>query len=280
MGFFLNIATLTAITLIAVEGVYLLTGMTGMFSFGQAGFAAVGAYSAQYLNGQWHLGLVPCLVGAMLSAMLVALVIGYPTTRLRSEQFALATLGFSLGLQSFLDLFASGGSTGVAGITPLASSWEIILIALLSIWVAVRIKNGRHGRALLAVRDDPIAAAALGISPHAARIQVFLIASALAGLSGALTAFYVGFISPDMFSVSQSLSYVIIVFFGGLGSITGSVAATIILAALPQLLQFAQGWQLVFYSAAVLVTILLRPVGILGGFELALPRFGKRGTAS
>lgn len=272
MGFYVNILVLTAITLIAVEGVFLLTGMTGMFSFGQAGFAAIGAYSAAYLQRTLGLALLPCLLGAMLSAAVVALAIGYPTTRLRSEQFALATLGFSLGLQSFLDLVGSGGATGIAGIPPLAQAWQILAAAVLVVWVTARIKNSRHGRSLLAVREDPIAASALGISPHATRIKVFLVASALAGLSGAFTAFFVGYVGPGMFSVSVSLSYVIIVFFGGLASLTGSVVATVILAALPQMLQFAQGWQLVIYSVAVLLTILLRPVGILGGRELAWRR--------
>ncbi len=272
MGFYTNILVLTAITLIAVEGVFLLTGMTGMFSFGQAGFAAIGAYSAAYLHMTLGLSLLPCLAGAMLAAAAVAFVIGYPTTRLRSEQFALATLGFSLGLESFLDLFASGGATGVAGIPPLAQGWEIVATAVAVVWVTARLKASRHGRSLLAVREDPVAASALGISPHATRVKVFLVASALAGLSGAFTAFFVGYVGPGMFSVSISLSYVIIVFFGGLASLTGSVVATLILAALPQVLQFAQGWQLVVYSVAVLLTILLRPVGILGGGELTLRR--------
>lgn len=278
MGFILNTLVLTAITLVAVEGVFLLTGMTGMFSFGQAGFAAIGAYVAVSLQRNLHLALLPSLLGAMIGAAAVAVVIGYPTTRLRSDQFALATLGFSLGMSSFLDLFASGGATGIAAIPLIAKGWEITTFAVLSVWVVVRIKRSRHGRNLLAVRDDPIAASALGISPHAARVEVFVIASALAGLSGGLTAFYIGYIGPEMFTVAGSLSYVIIVFFGGLESVTGSVLATFILIFLPQALAFAQGWQAVIYSAAVLVTILVSPQGLVGGRELSLRMFARRGV--
>lgn len=270
----MDVLVYTCITLIAVQGVYILTGLTGLFSFGQAGFMAVGAYVSAMLALRLNLPFVPALTLGVLAAALLSLVVGYPTLKLKIHYFALATLGLAEAIRSVLNIFVSltGGATGVAGIPPYTQPWMAVLAAVLSVVLTVNFARSRHGRACVAVRTDEVAALAIAVNAQWYRQMAFTISACLAGLAGGLMAFYISYIEPNMFDIVRSVELIIIVFFGGLRSITGSVLATILLSAGSQFLQSAEEWRTVIYSVLILAIIIFRPEGLLGYRELTAAR--------
>jgi branched-chain amino acid transport system permease protein len=271
VGFYIDILVYAALSLIAVQGVFLLTGVTGLFSFGQAGFMAIGAYVGAILNLKYDLPLVLCLLGGVLVAAVVSVVVGYPTIRLKTNYFAIATLGLAEAIRATLNLLVgmTGGATGVGGIPPLTQPWMVFVTAILSIWITVNFVKSRHGRACVAIRTDEVAAHAIGINAQKYRQIVFTLSACLAALSGGLMAFYVSYIEPDMFGVTRSVELIIFVFFGGLRSVTGAVVGTLILMTLPSFMQFLSEWRMAIFTSVILVIILYRPGGLMGDWELS-----------
>jgi len=267
--YYIGILILICINLLSVLGLSLMTGFTGLFNFGQAGFLAVGAYTATILTTQYAVPFPLALLAGMLVSVLTSFLIGYPTLRLKGDYFAIATLGFSEVVRLLVENLEklTGGSRGIPRI-PLYTTLPIALGAtILALWLVANYVRSRHGRNCVAVREDELAAESIGINSFRYKQISFAINAALAGLSGGMLAHYIGFIQPSMFSIVKSTELIVMVIFGGMHSITGAVFAAVVLTSLPELLRAAQAWRLVVYGVLVVVIMVVRPEGLMGSWE-------------
>lgn len=264
-----GIIMLAGINLMAVLGLSLLTGFTGLFSFGHAGFMAIGAYASAIATYMLKLPFVAGIVFAGVAAALVALLIGKLTLGLKGDYFCIATLGFGEAIRLILDNFqALGGSRGLPGLPAYTNIWNILIVDILGVLFLANLVRSRHGRNLIAVREEELAAQIAGIDVVRYKTLALVVSAVYAGIAGAFLGHYMTFIQPKMFSMTKSTELTIIVIFGGLGSISGSVLGALVLTALPELLRAVDKWRLVAYGAAVILIMIGRPRGLMGGMEL------------
>lgn len=269
MSFYENIFINVALLAIITQGVFLLTGVTGLFSLGQASFVAAGAYTAGLLATRFGLPPLLCILGGIVSSVVISFLIGIPSLRLRQVYFSLATIAYCYALQSILTVFdLFGGSIGLVGIPTVTRWWHVVIALALTILVTMNFRLSRFGRACISVRTDEVAAKAYGINVFWTKQVAFSLASAIAGLAGGLLAFTLGYLSPEQFGVPISSEYLIMIFFGGLYSQTGALLGTAILTVLMEVLRTAAAWRMIIYSAIILLVILFRPTGIFGTWEL------------
>lgn len=278
MGFFSSILTFALITCITVCGLYILTGLTGMFSLGQAAFMAVGAYVGGLMMIRLHLPYAVCLVLAVLAALAVAWLIGFPIMKLRRDYLALVTLGFGEAIIAILNQSSSvtGGAMGLMGIPKKTNLGIVVVFTILAIIFARSFRNSKFGRLAIAVRSDELAARSMGINVPEVKMRSFLIAAAMTALSGALYSFYLQYCDPTLFNWRKSGEWVIMVFFGGVNSLTGSIFATFLLTVLPEILRSVAEYRMLVYSVLVLLVINFKPNGLFGNWELS-DLFIKRG---
>jgi branched-chain amino acid transport system permease protein len=244
----LRLVVLAALYVTLAVSLNLINGITGQFSIGHAAFYQVGAYAAGYLTltsvqkgGQltsmpWLIGMM--LVGA-LAAAVAGLVVGLPSLRLRGDYLAIVTLGFGeiirIVVQNQQEL---GGSYGMNVPKPTFDFvWLVVFLAIMSVAVCRNLLRTAHGLPFLAVREDEVASAAMGVNVTAVKVTAFVIGSAFAGAAGALFAHFEGFITPGNFAMDVSFIVLTMVVLGGTGSITGSVLAAIFLSYLPEWLR-------------------------------------------
>ena len=268
--YYVGILILICINLLAVLGLSLMTGFTGLFNFGQAGFLAVGAYTAAILTTQYKVPFVLALFAGMIVSILTSFFIGYPTLRLKGDYFAIATLGFSEVVRLLVENLEkiTGGSRGIPRIQTYTSLPFALGASAIALWLVANYVRSRHGRSCVAIREDELAAESIGIDSFRYKQVVFAINAALGGLSGGLLAHYVGFIQPSMFSIIKSTELIVMVIFGGMHSLTGAVFSAIVLTSLPELLRTAQAWRLVAYGVLVVLIMVARPEGLMGSWEL------------
>lgn len=265
-----NVLTQVFITLVAVAGVYVLTGLTGMFSLGQAAFMAIGAYASGLLVIRLHLPIPLAVLLAVLLATVVGYLIGYPVVRLRRDYISLVTLGFGEAIAALLNRMTklTGGASGLTGIPRTVGLGITAVSALAAIVLVAFFKTSKYGRQCIALRGDELAARAMGIDVTRVKMIAFLLSVALTSYSGCLYAFYMSYVDPTGFGWKRSADWVIMVFFGGVNSLTGSTLGAFILSALPQVLRGLQNYRYVIYAVLVLLIINFRPSGLLGEWEL------------
>lgn len=268
-----GILILCGINLMVVLGLSLLTGFTGLFSFGHAGFMAIGAYISGALATMFHVPFVIAILCGGLAAMLMSLFIGALTLNLKGDYFCIATLGFGEAMRLiFNNVQSLGGARGMTGI-PIKSSlivvYIFVVIAVVFMWFLIK---SRHGRNMIAIREEELASQAIGINVFKYKMTSFAVSALYAGIGGALWAFYLGYINPDIFKLLKSTELTIMVIIGGLGSITGSIVGTFFLTFLPEVFRAFSEWRMVIYGAAVVAVIALRPQGLLGGIEFSPTR--------
>lgn len=263
-----GILILSGINLLAVLGLSLLTGFTGLFSFGHAGFMAIGAYATAFCTMTLGLNFYVSLLLGGIAAGLMSLIIGKLTLNLKGDYFIIATLGFGESIRLILDnIQYFGGARGWAGITNQTTLMNVIVINIIAILVLVNIINSKHGRNMKAIREEEMASNIIGINVFKYKLISLVISAMYAGVSGGLLAHYIGFLQPKMFQLIKSTELTIIVIFGGLGSVTGSVIGAVVLTALPEVLRNVKEWRLVFYGASVVFIMVTRPQGLMGGKE-------------
>ena len=280
-GYMSGILILSGINLMTVLGLSLLTGFTGLFSFGHAGFMAIGAYTAATVTMKlnilpesmfWLHFYIALIAGGFVS-MIVSLIIGRLTLNLKGDYFCIATLGFGEAIRLVLDnVQYFGGARGLPniptqGTTTLAN---VIIINVIAITVLVLIIRSRHGRNMVAIREEELAAQTIGIDIFKYKLTSLAISAFYAGVAGGLMAHYLGYIQPIMFKMVKSTELTIIVIFGGLGSVSGSVVGTVLLTFLPELLRSFSNWRLVLYGVAVILIMITRPQGLMGGKEFSI----------
>jgi len=252
-----------------VLGLSLLTGFTGLFSFGHAGFMAIGAYTAAIMTSMLKLPFIVGIVAAGFTAAIFAYLIGRMTLKLKGDYFCIATLGFGEAIRLILDNFQGlGGSRGWPGVPAHTSMLNIFIAVVIGVLFLSNLVRSRHGRNLIAVREEELAAQIAGINVVRYKTLALVVSAIYAGVAGAFLAHYMTFIQPKMFSLIKSTELTIIVIFGGLGSISGSVLGAVVLTFLPELLRAVDKWRLVAYGAAVILIMISRPRGLMGGMEL------------
>ena len=287
MEYFLHILVIAGIYIILTLSLNLIVGYTGLPALGHAAFSCIGAYTSSLLA--LNMGLSPwigLLIGACVAA-LSGVVIGYPTVRLKGDYLALATFGLGVIVYSIVKNWVSltRGPMGLPGIPgfsilgfELSGIWSYLLLVLvfviLTIFVIERIVNSPFGRILRSIREDEIASEALGKNTTRYKLLVFIIGAFFAGIAGSLYAHYITFIDPSSFTVMESITILLMVIFGGMGSISGSVVGAVILVVLPELLRFigmpssiAAPMRQMIYGLLLVVLMVKRPQGIMGTYR-------------
>ena len=277
-----SIIVTICVNIILAASLNLVTGFTGQFSLGHAGFMAVGAYTCAliciYLGpviGDVPAFLLGMLAGATAAALIGALV-GLPTLRLRGDYLAIATLGMAEIIRVImLNLPITNGAAGLSGIPQVVDwNWAFLFTALtlIVLWNYIRSSQGRRA---IAVREDEIAAEAIGVNTTASKVQAFTIGAFFAGIGGGLYASYFFLIKPDQFGFLRSIDILVIVVLGGLGSLSGTVIAAILLAIVSMLLAQFSDIRMIIYSLVLVLIMIFRPGGLMGSKEITDTVFGK-----
>jgi len=219
----------------------------------------------------------------MLTGLLAGLMVGIPTVRLRRDYISLVTFGFGEAIIATLNNSTNitGGATGLSGVPQFTNFWAVLITVIICLAIVISYKHSKYGRQCLALRSDELAAKAMGIHVERLKLITFLIASVMTSFAGVLYVFYTSYVEPGAFGWVVSAEWTIIVFVGGINSLTGAVAASILLTGLPEMLRFASEWRIVIYCVIVLLIINFRPTGIFGENELSLRRikqFMKKGA--
>lgn len=269
-----QIFSLAGINAIMALSVNIICGITGQLSLGQAGFMAIGGYSTILLCTNAHVPLPLAIIIAALITAFFGFLIGFPTLRLEGDYLAIVTLAFGEIIRVFLVNLKqwTGGPNGIQFNTimvfnaaiafAVVTGTLVLLIALIQNFI-----RSSYGRAILAVREDEIAANSSGIGVFRYKMIGFVIASFVAGIGGALYVCLIGFIKPDQAGFTKSIDYLIFVVLGGMGSTTGSVLASYVLTYLQEFLRFLQNYRLLFYPVVLIFVMIFRPQGLLGTKE-------------
>ena len=271
MKLFLYVLTQVCITLVSVCGIYILTGLTGMFSLGSAAFMAIGAYVSGLLVLKAGLNMFAAFGAAILFSVGVGYVIGFPIVRLRRDYISLVTLGFGESIAQLILLLSqfTGGAFGLIGVPRRVDVWFTLISAIIVITVTAFFKTSKFGRQCIAVKSDELAAQAMGINAARVKMIAFLMSCALASFAGCLYAFYVGYVGPTDFGWKKSADWVIMVFFGGVNSLTGSIFGGAFLTFLPQYMQSLNKYRYIVYAILVLIILNFKPNGVFGEWELS-----------
>ena len=276
--FVAQIITQIGINLIVAVGLNLVIGFTGQFSFGSAGFMAIGAYASAIISARmaptWGPIFLSMLIGAIVAGI-VAIIVGYPTLRLKGDYLAIATLGVSEIIRILImnggDL--TNGAAGLSGIV-LFTDWGMTFIfAVIVIVLILNFINSPSGRATLSVREDEIASESMGVNVTRVKVIAFTIGAMVTAVAGSLYAGFIGTVTPKDFTWMKSVDALIIVVLGGLGSITGTIIAAIILGLLNMFLQDFGAIRMIIYSLILILVMIFRPGGLLGTWEFKLSRF-------
>lgn len=285
MNLFLYVLTQVCITLVSVCGIYILTGLTGMFSLGSAAFMAIGAYVSGLLVLNTGMTMYLAFFLAIAFAVCVGYVIGFPVVRLRRDYISLVTLGFGESIAQLILLLSqyTGGAFGLIGIPRRVNVWIALIIAILVIILTALFKCSKYGRQCIAIKSDELAAKAMGINTSRVKMIAFLLSCAMTALAGCLSAFNIGYVGPTDFGWKKSADWVIMVFFGGVNSLTGSIFGGAFLTFLPQYMQALNKYRAVVYAVLVLFILNFKPKGVFGEWELtpknmrrALMRFNRK----
>jgi branched-chain amino acid transport system permease protein len=263
------------ICVILAVSLNLSAGFLGQLVLSHAAFMAVGAYTSAIFTTRLGItsihGFLLALIVGGLAAALAGFIIGVPALRLRGDYIAIVTLGFGLIVVSILNNLEviTGGPLGlrVPRLTTLTIAY-FVMVAVVAMLVAL--VRSRHGRAMIAIREDEIAAEASGIPTTFYKILGFVIAAFFAGVAGGLFSHNVRFITPDAFTFTQSIEYLIIVVLGGMGSFTGSILAAIVLTILPEALRVFEDYRMLTYSVLLIAMMIFRPKGLMGTYEFSL----------
>ncbi len=306
-----RIFNLCAIYIVLALSLNLLNGFTGLFSLGHAGFMAVGAYVSALLTMTaaqkdmnffltpivpWlhdlSMPFVPALLIAGLVTALFGFLIGAPVLRLRDDYLAIATLGFAEIIRVLITNFQplTNGAQGLKGLPKYSSTWAVWACAAVAVAFMVLLMRSSFGRAMKAVRDDEIAAEAMGVNVFRVKVVSFTTSSFMAGVGGALLGHMITTIDPKMFTFMLTFNILLIVVLGGVGSISGSVIGAVGVTILMEVLRFLDepmdflafktaglpGLRMVVFSAFLMAVVIFRQRGLMGNRELSWGMFRGR----
>lgn len=272
-----QVVIFAAINVILAVSLNLVMGETGQFSLCHAAFMAVGAYTSALITGRalpamlphlawtgpsWasQIFFLPVLVAAGITAAITGLIVGGPSLRLRGDYLAMVTLGFGEIIRVLLQNTDSvGGARGLEGILPVTNLFWACGAAVVTLYTMIALVRSTYGRGFLAVRDDEIAAAAMGIDTTRVKVTAFVIGAFFAGVAGALYAHAVEFISPEGFNFLRSFEIIVMVILGGLGRPVGVAVAAILITLLNEWLRDLSQYRMVVYALIIILFMILRP---------------------
>ena len=291
-----GIMTTMFINIILTVSLNLVSGFLGQLVLGHAGFMSVGAYTAAlftlYSGLPITISFPISIVLAGVMAAVFGVIIGVPALRLRGDYLAIITLGFGEIIRVIiLACDFTGGAKGLRGIptilpkgsdaTSLALAkysyvFWLAVITVVVIWAFVR---SRHGRAVIAIREDEIAAEASGIHTTYYKLFAFVMAAFFAGVAGSVYAHHIGVLDPGKFNFDYSVEILLMAVLGGLGSITGSIIAAVALTILPEFLRGFEDYRMLIYAVILIIVMLFKPSGLMGQREFSLSGLAARLTA-
>ena len=276
-GYVVTLIGFAAIYGVFCTGLNFFMGYTGQASFGQNAFAALGGYGSAILTANYYWDPVLALLVSMVLSGVIAAAVGYPTLRLRGHYLAMAT--FALGLITYEISIEwnslTQGYMGLSGIPPLGiGKYELVsekhqlivltFVMLLGVWVSVRLRDSRFGRALRAIAGSEAAANALGINVARYKLAAFVVAAIYASVAGSLFAHFVGFISPEVFGASMVILSFTMLYLGGVGTTWGPIIGALIVSLLPDVLRGLKEMQDVVYSVVLIAILIFAPRGLSG----------------
>ena len=281
--YYMDIFILLGIYVILGTAMNLLLGYTGQVSLGMAGFYGIGAYTSVLLVMRLNMPFIVGLIGAIVLCFLVGYVLGFPSTKLSFVFLGISTAGLNTIIQVILTNSAfTGRATGIMGIpalkifgnniTKLQYYYMVLIFVLIVLYISSRIVNSKTGRALQAIRGNPIAASAVGINVNHYKLLVFAIVSAFAGLAGTLYAFNIRYIQAEAFTTSMSFKILTMGIIGGMGNLPGGVIGSLIAGALPEFLRDFSRYQMTLYGLLIVVILRFMPRGIIRPLTLLLDK--------
>lgn len=276
--FYFQLITIIGINTLLALALNMLLGYAGQISLGHAAFYGIGAYTSGILTASYGFNPWLALPCALLLAIVIAVVVGFPTLKLTGYYLGMGTLGFGMIVHIVFREWSSvtGGASGFMGIPPLeigpVSFFEprnyfflVWFIVLLSFILCKRLINSRTGRALKAIHDSENAAKAVGINTRNLKLKIFVFSAALSALAGFLYAHMISFISPESFSFLVSIKIVTMVVIGGMASIWGSLLGASLLTMLPEWLHAFSDFEMVVYGLILMVVMIITPQGLTRG---------------
>lgn len=287
-AYYYKIVILAGINIILAVSLNLINGITGQFSIGHAGFYAIGAYTSASLvtyGETWIRGMVSSLprmgqdavlllagiLVAAIAAGIAGLAVGIPSLRLRGDYLAIVTLGFGEIIRVvILNVEAIGGARGFSNIPAMSDFFLfwVFLFVLITVSVIRNLLNSSYGRAFISIRDDEIAAEAMGVDTTKFKVLSFVISSMFAGIGGSLFGHYTAYLNPNSFTFITSFYLIIMIVVGGLGSIEGSILGAILITVVLEVFRSLSQYRLVGFSILLVLVMLYRPQGLMGVGEL------------
>ena len=269
--YYIQILMGIGISILMGLGTNLVLGFSGQFTLGQAGFMAIGAYSSAIITGMMptYDGFYLSMVVGVIIAAIVALIFGLPTLRLKGDYLAIATLGMA---EIIRIIIVNGGelTNGAAGLTGILpyTSWPVIyfFVVIITILVLNFLRSATG-------RQDEISAESMGVNVTKMKVLIFVIGAMISAIAGSLYVSYIGTVVPKDFTIMKSIDYLIIAVLGGLGSITGTIIAAVVLGIINMFLQNVSNLRMIIYALALILVMLFRPGGLLGTKELYLSKF-------
>jgi branched-chain amino acid transport system permease protein len=281
-AYYYQIVILVGINIILAVSLNLINGVTGQFSIGHAGFYAIGGYTSAalvYYGGASIRGplqflpslfqdailLLTGLFAAAVLAGLAGLAVGIPSLRLRGDYLAIVTLGFGEIIRVFiLNIDAIGGSRGFSGIPQLSNLFWVYLLVLATIITVRNLIRSSYGRAFISIRDDEIAAEAMGVDTTRYKVLSFVISSMFAGIAGGLFGHFTMYLHPNSFLFTTSFYLIIMIVVGGLGSIEGAVVGAILVTVTLEVFRGFGAFRLVNFAIVLILIMIYRPQGLVG----------------
>ncbi|MBA1433827.1 branched-chain amino acid ABC transporter permease [Bombilactobacillus bombi] len=278
-SFLENMLVVIGINIILALGLNLVVGFSGQFSLGHAGFMAIGAYATAIITSEHPntLNFYLSIIVGIIIAIIAAIIVGVPTLRLHGDYLAIATMGAAEIIRIIINnLKITNGPSGMFNI-PKFASWPVVYVMVcITTIIIANFVHSRAGRAIKSVREDEIAAESLGIKTTFWKLAAFVLGAATAAVAGSLDASYLQTITPNNFGIMESISILIIVVLGGIGSLTGTFVAAIVLGVIDTALQSFGPLRMVIYSLALILIMVFKPTGLLGRYEISLPRIFAR----
>lgn len=276
MGYLNAILILGGINIIAALGVSILTGYTGLFTIGHAGFMALGGYLSAILIKEFNVHFIPALILGGLFAGVCSFIIGYPSfrSRLRGDYFAIATLGFSEAIRLLLNNVKQIGSLDIGGAFgySIPSGMATVPVVLITLFIAMYFAHmfvtSQYGKNCIAIAQDEVAAEMMGVNLLRTKLIALFISAFYAGVAGGLLGLFFAYQSPSFYSITQSSNLLAAVVFGGIQSLIGPFITALVLVAAPQLLLVLEEWRLIAYGFLFVLIMVFRPQGLLGYVEM------------
>ena len=275
--YYRDIMTLTGMYIVLALGLNIVVGQAGLLNLGYVAFYAIGAYTYAILSTTFELSFWNGLIAGGLVSAVFAVLLGMPTLRLRGDYFAIVTLGLGEITRIILNNWDSmtGGPNGISKIgRPMIAGYEIhttldfyyliLLLVIITIFAMHRLIASRIGRAWIAIREDEVAAEAMGVNTYRMKLLAFVLASAWAGIVGVFFSAKMAFVSPESFTFFESVLILCMVVLGGMGSIPGIILGAFLLITLPEIFRDFQDYRMLAFGVALVLMMVFRPQGLLG----------------